>query len=129
MAEKQADCDFKDEQVKVTAARAEKAENEALSMQGKMAESDSTQNHMRRIMHSIREEKSNLEAKVEALSKEKERQANSAQNLKSQCLDLQLSISKLQTERDELAKALNDSEAEKSDIIGKFDQYGAHLQD
>lgn len=98
-------------------------------MQGKMAESDSTQNHMRRIMHSIREEKSNLEAKVEALSKEKERQANSAQNLKSQCLDLQLSISKLQTERDELAKALNDSEAEKSDIIGKFDQYGAHLQD
>ena len=62
----------------MTATRAEKAENENINMQSKMAESESTSNHMRRIMQSMAEEKTNLETKIDGLSKEKERQANNA---------------------------------------------------
>ena len=50
---------------------------------------------MRRIMQSVAEEKSSLEAKLENITKEKERQITQTQNLKSQCLDLQLSVSKI----------------------------------
>ena len=57
----------------MTATRAEKAENENINMQSKMAESESTSNHMRRIMQSMAEEKTNLETKIDGLSKEKER--------------------------------------------------------
>ena len=74
MAEKQAECDFKDEQLKGIIVRAEKAEFEALAMQNRMADCESGSNHLRRIMQSVADEKSNLEAKLENITKEKERQ-------------------------------------------------------
>lgn len=100
-----------------------------LNIQSKMGECESALNHMRRIMQSLADEKTSLEAKLDNLNKEKERQIGQLQNLKSQCLDLQLSASKLQAEREEMSKVLSESEAEKNDIVGKFDQYGSHLQE
>ena len=41
LSEKQADCDFRDEQAKINAARAEKAENDVLNIQSKMVECES----------------------------------------------------------------------------------------
>lgn len=76
---------------------------------------------MRRIMQSLANEKTSLEAKLDNLNKEKERQTGQLQNLKSQCLDLQLSSNKLQAEREEISKVLSESEAEKNDILAKFD--------
>ena len=42
---------------------------------------------------------------------------------------MQLTLQKLQVERDDLHKAIADGDAEKADIVAKFDQYGGHLQE
>ena len=53
--------------------KAEKSDAEALEMQNKMADLESSLNQMRRIMQSKVEEKQSAEAKLDAANKEKER--------------------------------------------------------
>ena len=61
LAEKQADCDFKEEQVRGLTAKVDKVETNALSLQTKIADTESASNHMRRIMQSMTDEKVALE--------------------------------------------------------------------
>ena len=61
--------------------------------------------------------------------KDKERQTSLTQNLQSQCLEAQLQLQKIKTERDDLKKRLAESEAEKADMMGKFEQFGTHLSE
>ena len=57
-----------------------------------MGDSESSGNHLRRILQSISDEKVGLESKLDTTAKERERQSVLAQNLKSQHLDLQLQL-------------------------------------
>ena len=52
-------------------------------MHAKIADLESTVNHMRRIMQSNIEEKTSLETKLETANKEKERQSGLVQNFKT----------------------------------------------
>lgn len=86
-------------------------------------------NQIRRMMHSVQEERKTLESKLEIAGKERERQTAIAQNLQSQCLDMQLSLQKVQVDRDDLRRALDEVDTERADMLVKFDQFGSILSE
>ena len=61
LSEKQAESDFKSEQIQNLSSKLDKAEQELLSVRGKMAESESLVSHMRRLMQSKSEEQTSIE--------------------------------------------------------------------
>ena len=70
----------------------DKAEKDLLETKDKLGQSEQVTNHMRRLMQSLTDEKTTLEAKLQGAGKERERVIETNQNLDSQILDLQLAL-------------------------------------